>query len=258
MLFEKYIIVPFGLLKKGRGKGFERHLPFQIQFSSLISLCKDFFKTSCGDGETLCVHYKKFVVYTCKCANTSFGGTNHYCFTCLVLHVHCESFFTKLSDANLLYLCDVHVSLIVHLGLFLMLVYGDVVDKPFVLKSFLYDVVCNTYVDTECDMNIPKPVPNNFYHDMVSYLYEHATRCIYPRTRVRISLSNFYRCFVTLNDVYPDCVPKTARSMNKHVDMFTRLEYFIISIEIAKSCVSTCRICTKSVRNFITLLNIAM
>ena len=166
-------------------------------------------------------------------------------------------------------MCDVHVSLIVHLGLFLMLVYGDVVHKPFVLKSFLYDVVCNTYVDTECDMNIPKPIPSNFYHDMVSYLYEHATRCIYPRTRVRISLSNFYRCFVTLNDVYPDrirvclekefgCVPKTARSMNKHVDMFTRLEYFISSIEIAKSCVSTCRICTKSVKNFVTLLNIAM
>ena len=124
-LFENYIIVPFGLLKKGSGRGFERHLSFQLHFSSLISLCKDFFKTCCDDSETLCVHCNKFVVYTCKCEGTPFGSSNRYCFTCLVLHVHCESFFTKLSDANLLYLCDVHVNLIVHLGLFLLLVYGD-------------------------------------------------------------------------------------------------------------------------------------
>ena len=65
-----------------------------------------------------------------------------------------------------------------------MLVYGDIIHKPYILKTFLYDVVCATYVDTECDLNIPNSFPNTFYHDVVSYLYEHATRCIYPRTRV--------------------------------------------------------------------------
>ena len=41
--------------------------------------------------------------------------------------------------------------------------------------------VCNTYTDIDSYMNVPKPVPSTFYHDMVSYLYEQATRCIYPK-----------------------------------------------------------------------------
>ena len=274
-LFTEYVIAPFGLLKRGKGKGFERHKAFQIHFYSLISLCKDFFKTSSSNPtDRVCFHCNKYIVYTCNCndnpsSHISHASPNNFCFTCLVLHVHCDKYFSSLPD-TLLSLCDVHVKLVLNLGLFLLLVYGDVIHKPFIVKRFLFDVVHNTYTNLDNQLKcINKPMPSSFYYDMVSYLYEHATRCISPRARVRICLAQFYRCFLTLNDVYPDrlrvcmdkefgCAPRTAKTFTRQQDIFTHVEYFVSNIEVAKSCASTCRICTKSVQQFVHSLNLAM
>ena len=274
-LFTEYEITAFGLLKKGKGKGFERHRSFQLHFQSLISLCKDFFKTtSTNPTDKICYHCNKYIVYKCNCnespsSTISHPSPNNFCFTCLALHVHCDKYFSSLPD-TLLSLCDVHVKLIINLGLFLLLVYGDVIHKPFIVKTFLYDVVYNTYHDIDKLISCgDKPMPLSFYYDLVSYLYEHATRCIFPRARVRICLAQFYRCFLTLNDVYPDkirvcldkefaCAPRTAKTLTRQQDSFTHLEYFINKIEVAKSCASTCRICNKSVQTFLHTLTLAM
>ena len=54
------------------------------------------------------------------------------------------------------------------------------------------------------------------------------------------------------------CVPRSAKSANQHLDMFTRFEYFVNNLEVAKSCVTSCRICSKKVVDFVRLLNITV
>ena len=69
------------------------------------------------------------------------------------------------------YFCDMHVNL--YMGCLLLLVYGDVQHKPYVLKHFMYIRVCSSYTDL---VNNHSDIPCYFCGELFTLkdeLYKH-------------------------------------------------------------------------------------